>query len=239
MNDNKDNKKCNRCGETKSRVDFYVVKNGKSLHSKCKVCCSIINKEYHKTRNKDTKAKYNKMYYEQHKQMISSLNREDKNAYQRTYYSQNKSVIFAKEKERYHTDVQYRLAKIYRNRFNSYIKGESNVMSYLNCSIICFQDFVEKQFYNNMSWDNKGEQWEIDHVLPVSKFDLTNKEHVQVCFHWCNLRVIEKSVNKQKSNKFIESSILEHRHFCQTFSDENNIDFINIHKFYIDNFHHK
>lgn len=47
-----------------------------------------------------------------------------KNEYQKDYYLQNKTVILQKEKDKYNNDVQFRLSKIYRNRLNSYIKGE-------------------------------------------------------------------------------------------------------------------
>lgn len=48
-------KKCNKCNIEKQDIEFYKIKNGNKLHSKCKTCCSLINKENQKTRNKEKK----------------------------------------------------------------------------------------------------------------------------------------------------------------------------------------
>jgi len=111
-------KKCNRCNIIQEDTNFYIIKNGKSLHSKCKKCCSIINKENQQKRNKDKKKEYNKSYYSEYKADISLQNREHKNAYQREYYKNNKNMIFEKEKDRYNNDIKFRLSKIYRNRLS-------------------------------------------------------------------------------------------------------------------------
>ena len=225
-------KKCNRCNILQEDTNFYIIKNGKSLHSKCKTCCSIVNKENQKKRDKDKKNKYNKSYYLKYKADIFLQNREQKNAYQRDYYLKNKSIIFEKEKYRYHNDIKFRLSKIYKNRLTSYIKGENNSMKYLKCDLVELQNFIEIQFNKDMSWENKGTVWELDHVVPISKFNLEKLNHIETCFHWCNLKPLYKSDNRKKSNKFFKNIIKTHQNFALHYSQIHNLNYINIYDFY-------
>lgn len=129
-------KLCNKCEIIKDDECFYLIKNGTKLHSLCKLCCSIKNKENLKNRDKSKKKLYDMDYDSENKDKISLQNRERKNNYQREYYQLNKAKIFEKEKLKYQTDIQFRLSKIYRNRLNSYIKGEKDNIKYLKCSLI-------------------------------------------------------------------------------------------------------
>lgn len=228
-------KKCNKCNIIQEDINFYIIKKGKSLHSKCKTCCSIINKENQKTRNKEKKNEYNKKYYSKFKSEISLKNREQKNAYQRDYYHLNKNLIFEKEKDRYNNDINFRLSKIYRNRLTSYIKGENNIMKYLKCDLVELKSFIEIQFTQDMSWENKGTVWELDHVIPISKFNLENPKHIEICFHWCNLKPLYKLNNRKKSNKLIDKMIKTHQEFSLNFSKIHKLHYSNIYNFYIMN----
>ena len=46
-----------------------------------------------------------------------------------------------------------------------------------------FKYYIEKQFTKNMNWENYG-KWHIDHIKPISKFDLTDQEEQKMfSFH--------------------------------------------------------
>ena len=58
-----------------------------------------------------------------------------------------------------------------------------------------------------MSLDNHGGKrcpinitWELDHIMPVSSFDLTDPEEVKKCFHWSNLQPLSWQDNAAKGN---------------------------------------
>jgi hypothetical protein len=226
---------CNNCKINKEDECFYLIKNGSKLHSNCKVCCSIKNKENQINRNKEQKNTYNKIYYSKNKNQISLQNREYKNTYSREYYQLNKNMIFEKEKERYNNDIQFRLSKIYRNRLNNYLKDELTSMKYLYCTISELKKFIEIQFDIHMNWENRSKLWELDHVIPISKFNLQLTEHKNICFHWCNLKPISTIQNRKKSNKIIENIIKEHQNFSFYYSLRNNLTYINIYDFYKNN----
>lgn len=223
---------CITCNIEQDDSEFYTKRN------QCKNCRSIYNKKYIRSDNsKKLKQLSDKKYYEMNKEAISAHNREYKNQYSQEYYNKNKKIIFEKEKQRYKNDVQFRLSKIYRNRMNSYIKGEKDNMKYLQCNLDEFIKFIEIQFVDDMNWDNQSEVWELDHILPVSKFNLEILEHKNICFHWCNYKPILKTDNKKKSNKLVDNIIKEHTDFALFFIKENNqlLNYINIYDFYKEN----
>ena len=39
-----------------------------------------------------------------------------------------------------------------------------------------------------MTWGNYGKFWEIDHILPLASFDLTDREQFLRSIHWTNLQ---------------------------------------------------
>lgn len=45
--------------------------------------------------------------------------------------------------------------------------------------------------------------YEIDHIKPISKFDLSEKEELEQCCHWSNLQPLLKD-NRYKSNKWTD-----------------------------------
>lgn len=61
---------------------------------------------------------------------------------------------------------------------------------------------IERQFVKGMGWHNKGE-WHIDHIVPVSAFDVDGVEHpdFNVCFGLPNLRPMWANDNLRKNGK--------------------------------------
>lgn len=62
---------------------------------------------------------------------------------------------------------------------------------------------LEKQFDKNMTWDNYGSYWSVDHILPLSVHNFTEPENIDFKRAWAlkNLRPLEKIANIKKSNK--------------------------------------
>jgi hypothetical protein len=65
---------------------------------------------------------------------------------------------------------------------------------------------LEKQFDENMNWENYGIYWHIDHIYPQSKllFQSFDDENFIKCWSLDNLRPLEKIENIKKSNRIID-----------------------------------
>lgn len=62
----------------------------------------------------------------------------------------------------------------------------------IGCSNAFLYNYLESKFTNGMNWYNRN-MWAIDHIVPCSKFDLTNDTEIKKCFHYTNLQPIWKS----------------------------------------------
>jgi hypothetical protein len=59
---------------------------------------------------------------------------------------------------------------------------------------------VQSLFKDGMTWENYGE-WEFDHIIPWSLFDLTNQAHKEVCLHYLNIQPLWNSANRSKKDE--------------------------------------
>lgn len=72
----------------------------------------------------------------------------------------------------------------------------------LGCSIEKFKEHIESLFESGMTWDNYGRYgWHIDHIKPLSKFDLTDSDQVKVACNFKNMKPMWWQDNLSKGNK--------------------------------------
>lgn len=62
---------------------------------------------------------------------------------------------------------------------------------------------LERQFSSRMKWSNHGTLWEIDHIIPISSFNITGVDcpDFKACWALSNLRPLLKEKNRRKSAK--------------------------------------
>lgn len=72
----------------------------------------------------------------------------------------------------------------------------------LGCSLLELELHLESNFQVRMTFDNYGE-WEIDHIKPISLFNLNNDDELFECCNYKNLQPLWKIDNIKKSNKYI------------------------------------
>jgi hypothetical protein len=184
-------KKCCRCGETKMWGRFSPdKKNADGKSGVCKECRNRWNKEHPKSPEVKTKVKAYSKRYEQ-----ASENKARRHERARKYHK----VSMA-------NDPSYKLTRNYRKRVYSALKAAGVVKSQktkeLFGALVEFVwDHLEKQFRLPMTRPNYGKVWEVDHIRPVSSFDLSDPEQVKACFHYTNLQPLFVEENRVKGNR--------------------------------------
>lgn len=73
----------------------------------------------------------------------------------------------------------------------------------LGCSLKYLEEHVKNKLQDNMTFDNYG-QWELDHIKPITSFNLNNVDELLECCNYLNLQPLWKPDNIKKSNKIIK-----------------------------------
>jgi len=92
-------------------------------------------------------------------------------------------------------------------RSRGLVKSQRTV-ALIGCSIEDFKIYIESLFNVGMSWDNYGkgdDKWEIDHIIPLALFDLTNPNHTKRAFHFSNMQPLWCKENNAKRDKLTDS----------------------------------
>jgi hypothetical protein len=131
-------------------------------------------------------------------------------------------------REKYWNDIKERLTQTYRNRVRSCIKTKhipkNTHIEYeqlLGCNWDTLSKWLEFNMIPEMSWENYGSYWHIDHVYPCSLFDFSDKNEINKCFNWTNLTPLEGIENIKKSNKLDVDLIQYYKKRAIEFIQEN------------------
>lgn len=135
----------------------------------------------------------------------------------KTYYQSNKARInkrkLKRHKERYAADPIYRLRCLLRGRFRAEVGGKdctSRVYKILGCTIPEFKAHLESKFLPGMTWQNYGVNgpgtWNIDHIKPLAKFDLSDPAQVAQAFHFFNTQPLWSEENIRKGDAYEEAT---------------------------------
>jgi len=159
------------------------------------------NKKQHYCSNKQRFRELHKKYYNSNIERIKD--------YRRKYYEENKEYLKKLSanisKERIKRDLNFKLCVSLRSRLNNAIKkGQKNgsAIRDLGCTIEELKLHLESQFQPGMTWDNwSRDGWHIDHVVPLSSFDLTDREQFLKACHYTNLRPLWAKENLSKGNR--------------------------------------
>lgn len=91
--------------------------------------------------------------------------------------------------------------QLLRGLRNKGLVKKNKALELLGIDIKKFKLIFQKKFKPGMNWTNHG-KWHIDHIKPISKFDLTRKGELEKCFHYTNLQPLWAKVNQSKGNKY-------------------------------------
>lgn len=219
-----DKKICNKCKLEKDINDFskkYKTKNGiQKYQSICKECVSEYDKNNKRNRNN-----YYKEYYDKNKEKILEYkkdyhinNREDILEKKRNYRKQE-DVILRNIEYFKNNSNKIRIAQsVYRRKYPHIVawrrmlyrtleylgrEKQNSTIEELGYSATELKEHIESLWVDGMSWKNYGE-WEIDHIKPLTKFDL--ESHPSEVNALSNLQPLWKEDNIKKYNNYKESN---------------------------------
>lgn len=231
-------KNCSRCKIDKHEDEFGINKNSKDgLRSECKSCRNKDDKNdrvFKKPKKPRISQKNNKpenikcnscgiekkfnidnFISDKHRcfsltticKVCKKKNRhKDKTVKIRSlrYYSKPENKMIRTIRDIIKRTLKYK-NETYTNKDLGYTKHE-------------LKEHLEKQFDENMSWDNYG-TWHVDHIIPITKFDKSTP--IYVINHLENLQPLDGIENMSKNNRIEllpERTIGEH----VLFLNENN-----------------
>ena len=124
----------------------------------------------------------------------------------------------------------FKLKKNTRSRISIALKGNKTkrTVEYLGCSI---QEYINWLNYNCHNFiindDNDDNQLDnsihIDHVIPLSKFNLEKEEDIYLAFNWRNTMLLSAKENLSKNNKILPRQIKQHLQTLEMYHKDNKI----------------
>jgi hypothetical protein len=172
-----ESKICTTCKIDKHNSQFYKQENGiMGVRPNCKEC------------EKNRKANY----------WDSNKDKCVKSRYK--WQGSNPKYYIDRKKK----DIQFKLTCLLRSRLYIAIKNSQKVGSSihdLGCSVDFLKSHLESLFQEGMSWENWSMcGWHIDHIIPLSSFNLENREELLKACHYTNLQPLWAKDNLRKSN---------------------------------------
>src|ERR1700747_1004224 len=171
--ENPKEKECSKCGVIKLAIEFAIrPKNGK-LNSYCKQCGRNMSNNW-KRNNKERTNKYTHDWKKDNKKHVTEYNR-----------------VYGNERKK--KDPNFRIRTNMRSRLSCLLKsiktmkgGDSIEKStkLLGCTYKFLYKWIEYRLTGDMTMENYGKTWHIDHVIPCASFDLTKEENRLKCFNW-------------------------------------------------------
>ena len=225
---------CIICRSSMTNKDFKPGSNT------CKKCHTERNMKYYNNRKEDIRKNIRKNMEEKQSTINSMENIICKecdnsvlpldfnisvNKCKDCHRNNNREYMSARKKDdplfKFIANCRTRIYKIFVS------KNKLRTKDLLGEEISFIENWFKFCFIDTMSWENQGSVWHIDHVIPISKFNISSEEDVVYCFNWKNLSPLSSIKNMTKKDNIIPSQIQEHinklRLFVSTYhTDKNN-----------------
>ena len=211
-------KQCTKCGSEKLLSEFPLDKRAKDGRgSWCKECSYKITAEWRRKNRKHINGCRRKWAIANKERLNESRRRrygehlEEMREYNNKYWKLNGhkySKIRNRQKtERRRISPKLRLSASISRAIWGALNGEKNGRMWEELVGYKFDDLkihLEQQFSDEMSWDNYGKYWSLDHIRPQSWFsyESANDEEFRQCWALNNLKPMERIENIKKGARY-------------------------------------
>lgn len=174
--------------EIEKRYPTKICAKCKQLLSRAKFTIDVGNTDFLRSICRDCQRKYDKQ--------VNSTRRYIQ------YYAKHREMILARAKERGNSIVN-RINLAMSSGITKALKEQKAERHWETLVNYTLEDLIlhlEQQFTSEMTWDNYGEYWEIDHIIPKGTFDFSSEQDSQfkVCWSLKNLRPLSVIENRQR-----------------------------------------
>jgi len=245
---------CKSCRNTRSREKYKTIILEEEVFQVCNICCieksrsSIVKNRNmcNECNNEKRRQKYQqdeehrKKLIQQsseykHKKFILrqqlKAEQDEKNGLENKVCSYCNEIKL-KEKFRYNRlkcrdcerdEPLDKFKRVVRSRIYSALNKNKKTIEYLGCNST---DYLKWLLTNNCNYtlENRGKEWHIDHVIPLSKFNLEDEEQQNIAFNWRNTMPLSCKENLSKNNKIIKEQIEQHLNKLIEYHKENKLD---------------
>ena len=243
---------CKECRNNKSRENYKALEINNEIEQECNVCgkhkmlslfiknrkiCVDCNNNKRRTKyetNEEHRIKMiqkasefkQKKIIEKNKQKENEIGIDNKkcnycdNIKEKTKFRYNR--LKCKDCERDEPIEKFK--RVIRSRIISALKQKNkHTINYLGCNTT---EYLKWLLNNNSGYtlENRGKEWHIDHVIPLSHFNLENEEEQLLAFNWRNTMPLSVKENLTKNKKIIKLQIEQHYKKLVEYHIENKLD---------------
>ena len=174
-----------------------------NIYPETKICTGCDTAKSLDCFSKSTKTKDGKQY---RCRTCNAAAKANYNAGLRRGPKRTKLQIAEYVRNRYASDIDFRLKHVMRSRLTVAISGKykkpGSAVRDLGCTWDHFKSHIESKFTEGMTWENYGD-WHIDHIHPLAKVNCSNKEELLKAVHYTNLQPLWAIDNQRKSARLL------------------------------------
>jgi NTP pyrophosphatase (non-canonical NTP hydrolase) len=182
-------------------------------YARCRACVTLRTKRYYSKLDPTLKIIKQKEQYIKHKarnlragkewakknpEKVKAIKKRNKLKHKLKYREAEKNRLIEKRK----ADPFWRANKNISKQIWAFLNGKKAGRSWESIIKASFEDIkiqLEKKFTAEMSWENYGTYWEIDHIKPLNLFP-QNDAAVAEAWHPNNLQPLELHLNRSKQD---------------------------------------
>ena len=158
-----DMKICSKCKTISLKPNFYKDRTKNDGH---RPSCKFCSKKY---------------YYNNQTQIFNN---------HKIYNKNNRSKTNTYERNKRKNDFNFNLFCNIRQRTKYAFKSQNieKINDLIGCSNYFFQKWILHRLYGDMTLENYGKVWCLDHCYPLSKISLSNENGLIKYTNWLNIR---------------------------------------------------
>ena len=201
---------CKDCRNIKTKNEYNNIIIDNKTEQKCNDCCLFKNiTEFYKGRKICS--------------ICTSSKRREKYTNDETYRLRVINATLKCKKGKPGTPLQ-NFKRCIRTRIYRLLENKNKTTSeYLGCSRDEYIKWLLNNT-NNYNLENRGKEWHIDHIIPLSHFNLEDEQQQLIAFNWRNTMPLSVTENLKKGNKIIKEQVEQHYKKIVEYHLENKLD---------------